>query len=998
MQYNDPTQENQPILDDRTEPAQTRPAQELPFPPEPPAPPAPPRRHRRRRPRRRWGCLQTWLSIVLMALGALLGAGLIVGLVIYNSLAGELREDMEALDRLEGVEDFETTEIYARDGTLLYEVFEEGRRTEVPLDRIPFAMRWAIVATEDDTFYENPGFDPPSILRAARDWVQEGEIVSGGSTITQQLVRNIVFDYEERNEQTLRRKLKEAALSWVMTRQYSKDDILALYLNEVNFGNLAYGIEGAANVYFDKPATELTIAESAFLAGLVQAPGLYDPYTNFEAAKIRQRQVLDLMVLHGYLLPAEADAAFLEPPLAPEDLASPAVSLLAPHFTVEVRRQLAELPGLDPALLSRGGLKVYTTIDLRYQDLAERIAAQRVAELGEEYNLHNAALVAIHPATGEVLAMLGSVDYEDETIDGNVNIILSPQQPGSAMKPLTYAAAFEQGWTAADIIWDVPMAYDTGIGQGYDYEPVNYDGRFHGPVRLRDALANSYNIPAVTLLREVGVGNLLAFSKRLGIESLGDDVSQYGLSLTLGGGELTPLELTSAYATFASGGRVVRPYLITRVEDNDGTVYYDAADDPAVGLGEQVIDGRIAFLISSILSDNDARTPAMGPESPLLVDFPAAAKTGTTNDFRDNWTVGYTPHLVVGVWAGNTDNSEMAEGTSGLTGAAPIWHDFMTAVYNDPDLAALLERPGLPELRADFTPPSGLEERPICVLSTLHDPLPAEQGCSRTRLEWFRVGESDLGPKPTDVPTATPEPTPTPPEAAEGEEPVALPPTRLQIEPGLWVLSVLPLDEELGQMVEVSLEGAESLPEGAPQPNPPHYCELSEVTQEMENLSLQIFIAAPTDRVDAIRARNWAYANNVPIVPGVICPVEVVEEALSPQAEIDPALGATFEITSPEMEAEVYGVVPIVGTAAWDPARFTYYKIELARLDGSPIDWLTVGDIHTEPVVNDVLEYLNAGALEPGAYLLRVVVVQVDGNFPPPFTIQITVLSGPPPE
>jgi hypothetical protein len=352
---------------------------------------------------------------------------------------------------------------------------------------------------------------------------------------------------------------------------------------------------------------------------------------------------------------------------------------------------------------------------------------------------------------------------------------------------------------------------------------------------------------------------------------------------------------------------------------------------------------------------------------------------------------------VVGVWAGNTDNSAMAEGTSGLTGAAPIWHDFMTAVYNDPDLTTLLEQPGLPELRADFAPPSGLEERPVCVLSAMRDPLPAEEGCSRTRLEWFMVGESDLGPKPTDVPTATPEPTPTPEEPGEGEEPVALPPTRLQIEPGLWVLSVLPLDEALGQMVEASLD-AESLPEGAPSPSAPRYCELSQITSDMENVSLQIFIAAPTDRVDAIRARNWAYANNVPIVPGVVCPVEVVEEIQTPQADIDTALGATFEITSPEMEAEVYGVIPIVGTAAWDPARYDYYKIELSRLDGSPTDWLTVGDIHREPVVDDVLEYLNTAALEPGTYLIRVVVVQVDGNFPPPFTIQITVLPGPPPE
>lgn len=964
------------------------------LPPEPPTPVSPPKRQRRSG-EGCWGCLRTGLAVGAMALAILFGTTLILGLVIYSSLSSELEEDMAALESLEGVEDFQTSRIYDRDGVLLYEIFEEGRRTEVPLDRIPFAMRWATIATEDDTFYENPGFDPPSILRAAWQWYSQGEIISGGSTITQQLVKQIVFDYDERLEQTLRRKLKEAALAWVMTRQYSKDDILELYLNEIYYGNLAYGVESAADVYFGKHATELTIAECAFLAGMVQSPAGYDPYTDFAAAKVRQREVLDLMVRHGYLNPENADNAFNEPPLSVNDLASPDVSLLAPHFTVEVRRQLAEIPGLDPSLIAQGGLEIHTTIDMEYQALAEQIATQRVAEVRDELNLHNAALVAINPNTGEVLAMLGSIDYEDEGIDGNVNVILSPQQPGSAIKPLTYAAAFEQGWTAADILWDVPMAYDTGVGAGFDYEPVNYDERFHGPVRLRDALANSYNIPAVTLLREVSVPGLLEMGARLGIESLGQDASLYGLSLTLGGGELTPLELTSAFAAFANGGRRVNPYLIARVVDSEGNVLYDATQDPNAGLGEQVLDPRVAFLISNILSDNAARTPMMGANSALLLDFPAAAKTGTTNDFRDNWTIGYTPHLVVGVWAGNTDNSPMAEGTSGLTGAAPIWHDYMTAAYSRADLAAILQPPNKPpiQLGSDFVPPEGMEQRRVCVLSSLRDPQAAEGGCPRTQLEWFLIGNVSVGSRPTDVPTPTASPIPT----VVDEEGNPLPPVREEIEAGLWVVGVLPLDEERLQAMEETLtQIANSRPDGAPRPATPLYCEVPPENAQLEGIARQIFIAAPRDPVDAIRARNWALTHGVPIAPGLACPPELIEEAGGGQDDnvFDPLPGLTYFITWPQDGSGVYGVTPIIGTAIFNRADILFYKIEIS---GGPFsDWTTLGETHSEIVSDDVLEYLHADALPPGEYVIRLVLVRTDYNFLPPYTVRIVVLSEPP--
>jgi len=992
----EPTQENVPV------PADEQPTQDFPrrdwadYPAYQYGPPPPPRPRRRRKKRRStfWSVLWTGTKIgcagLAMILAALLGAGLIAGVVWYNSLAAELSEDLAKLESMEGVEDFETTRIYDRNHeVLLYEVFSEGRRTEVPLDRIPIKLRLATIATEDDSFYENPGFDPPSIMRAAWQWYQEGEIVSGGSTITQQLVRQIVFDYEERTEQTLRRKLKEVALAWVMTQKYEKDEILELYLNEVYYGNLAYGIEEAANVYFDKSASELTLAEASFLAGLPQSPATYDPYNNFSAAKARQRQVLDLMVRHGYLSLEEADEAFNQPPLSVSDLASPNISLEAPHFTVEVRRQLAELPGIDPDMIARGGLIVTTTIDMDMQALAERIVAEHIAENGPEYNMTNAALVAMHPVTGEVLAMVGSVDYENEAIDGQVNNILSLHQPGSTIKPLTYAAAFERGWTAADVIWDVPMAYTTPTGQ---YEPRNYDGRFHGPVRLRDALANSYNIPAVELLSEIGVESLLEIARRFGIESLAMDPAQYGLALTLGGGEVTPLEMTQAFSVFANGGHRVEPRYILRVEDNNGNVLYEAPD----ALGEQVLDERIAYLITSILEDNDARTPAMGADSPLRLEFPAAAKTGTTNDYRDNWTIGYTPHLVVTVWTGNTDNSPMAEGTSGLTGAAPIWHDFMTEAYALPGLEEIIAVPGTPPLRSDFPVPPRVENRQVCVLSSLRDPAPAEAGCPAQRPEWFLVGGTDPNIPPTEVPTPTPVPTRAPEPGEEGPgEP--LPPVREAVGPGLVKIGVMPLEEEQqARIVEIMAEVWDALPTGTPQPAPPLYCEVPQEIADAEGVSFQLFITAPRDPADAVRARNWAYQNGVPIEPGVGCTAEVIE-ALEQAEAIETVTGAYYLLTDPKPGDEVYGIKPIIGTVRYNPDIVEYFKLEIGRGE-EPTEWLTIGETHTEQVEDDVLEYLHADALAPGPYILRLVLVGNDGNYlNPPYAVPITVVSAPPP-
>lgn len=947
------------------------------LPPQQPATPL----HRIRRPRGRWGCVRTALLIGAMALLMVVFTGLLFGLILYNSLAGELRADMATLESMQGVETFQTSRIYDRDGVLLYELIGEGRRIEVPLDRIPFAMRWATIATEDDTFYENPGFDPPSITRAAWDWMTKGEIVSGGSTITQQLVRQIVFSYEERNEQTLRRKLKEAALAWVMTRQYSKDEILTLYLNEIYYGNLAYGVEAAANVYFGKHASELTVGESAFLAGLVQWPVGYDPYTDFTAAKLRQRQVLDLMVKHGPITSTDADAAFNESPTSMADLASPEVSLVAPHFTVAARSALAQIPGLDPELITRGGLEITTTLDMDTQTLAEQIVAQRVAEARDEANLHNAALVAINPNTGEVLAMVGSVDYNDETIDGNVNVILSPQQPGSAIKPITYAAAFEQGWLPADVLWDVPVEFDDGTG--VIYEPHNYDNRFHGPVRLRDALANSYNIPAVLLLNDITVPNLLDMTHKLGIESLGTDASRFGLSLTLGGGEVTPLELTAAYAAFANNGRRVTPYLIGKVTDTSGAVLYEAPS----GLSDQVLDPRITFMISSILSDNVARTPAMGADSALLLDFPAAAKTGTTNDYRDNWTVGYTPHLVVGVWAGNTDNTPMAEGTSGLTGAAPMWHDFMSAFYSRSDLTSLVERADLPPLGSDFALPEGMEQRPVCLLSSLKDPQPAADGCPGTRTEWFPTGSLVKELKPTDVPT----PTATPFIDPDTGQPY--PAVRSEMERGIWIIGVVPLDAGL-QEVHFAVTPEPGAKE--PVPAAPLYCIVGPDNADLPVISLQLFIAAPGNPTIATWARNWAYTNGVPIEPADACPPGLIEEMQGGNLLTDEATGASYTISQPRRGQAVWGVLPIIGTVTFRGDEIMFYKIEIGAGE-APTEWLTLGQTHSGQFTEAELEMLHADALPAGKYVLRLLLIRkVDAEALPAFEVPITILPGPP--
>jgi membrane peptidoglycan carboxypeptidase len=890
--------------------------------------------------------LGTFLLLTLLVLGTIVAGGAL----IYSGLSADIEDGIAALDSAKSRETFETTQIMDRNGRLLWEVFGEGKRTEVALAQIPPDVINATIATEDDTFYTNNGLDGPSVIAALITNLSHPEQrPQGASTITQQLVRHIAFDYEERASVNYSRKTKEILLAWLMTRKYTKDEILEMYLNEIYYGNLAYGVEAAAQTYFGKPAAELSLAESALLAALPQSPVDLDPLQNLDGAKERQWLVLNLMVNEGYITRPEAEAAYL----SPLDFAAQEVSLQAPHFAVYVRQLLEAQFG--PDVVANGGLKVTTTLDLDYQRLAEFLARRQINEIGAESNIGNAALVAIKPGSGEILAMLGSLDYHDETIDGNVNVTLSPQQPGSTIKVLTYATALspepgqtEPSWTAADILWDVPVDYPQF--DGTVYSPVNYDHRFHGPVRLRDALANSYNVPAVLVLQDLGLPRVLDMASRLGITSFEQNPERYGLSLTLGGAELTPLELTGAYAVLANGGYRIPPVAILRVEDSQGLVLYQY-EPPAP---EQVMDPRAAYLISNILDDDAARVPAMGRDNALDLPFPAAAKTGTSNEARDLWTIGYTPGLAVGVWVGNTDNSE-TKNVSGLTAAAPLWSAYMQAVYDDPDLKVVLGDHGArpPD---DFIPPPGLERRDLCDLTSV---TPGTVDCHFNDSELFLVAEPDMAAESIDD------------EIVQWE----------RIEPAVWRVPAVPLPP-MPDTSQIALTEDESMP-------PQQFChfEAGIALQYLPPDAMPtLFLSPPRNRESLVEAHLWSVEHGLSILPAEACNDELLAAARNPD------ILAVWRITSPRAGDTVSGVVPIIGTAEFDPGKVQFYKIELGIGDLENPQWVTLGNASTIPVVNGPLETLHADALPPGDYLLRLIVVRTDGNYVgEPYTIRLSI-------
>lgn len=598
---------------------------------------------------------------------------------------------------------FQTTRYLDRHGRLLAEQWEEGRRTWIPLSRVSKHLIDATIATEDATFYQNLGVDPARIAGAALKNAQEGQVVSGASTITMQLARNLFLGPEDRYDQDMDRKMIEAGLAQELTSLFTKDELLEMYLNLLNYSHLAYGPEAAAQVYFGKKAADLTLAEATLLAGIPQRPADLDPFKDFQAAKDRQRVVLDLMVRHGYLTLVQADATFAE-----EISLNPTPDLRvnsAPHFVQVVQQQIdAQLgDGATP----RAGLQITTTLDLEMQNLAQATVTTKVAEARPRFDLTNGALVALRPGANEVLAMVGSADFNDAGISGQVNVATSPRQPGSAIKPVFYATALNDNLASpATVLWDIPVTYT--LGSGLSYTPRNYDGKFHGPLTVRTALANSYNIPAVKLLDAVGIERMAASAKTMGLASLPADANRCGLSLTLGGCEVTLFDLTTAFATLANGGKYTGSQVILEARDALGQPIPVVTPAPPV----QAVSAAAAFQITDILSDNAARTPAFGPESVLRLSRPAAAKTGTTTDFRDNWTVGFTRYLVSGVWAGNSDGHPM-KNTSGLTGAAPIWHDFMEAVLTRPEFLQTLGAPASPA-EWQFKAPDDVEQRADC--------------------------------------------------------------------------------------------------------------------------------------------------------------------------------------------------------------------------------------------------------------------------------------------
>ncbi|MBA3470261.1 MAG: transglycosylase domain-containing protein [Herpetosiphonaceae bacterium] len=702
--------------------------------------------------------------ILASAVGMLLLLAMLSGLgvaIAYNDISSKLQPRLAQVNTYKA---FQASHIYDRNGTLLYEFVGAGRRTPIKLADVAPDLIKASIAVEDASFYENSGVNYFSIVRATWANITKQDVgVGGASTITQQVVRNIIFTKDERESENIyNRKLKEIVLAQELSQEFSKDEILELYLNEIPYGNLAYGIQAAAQSYFGVDASELNLAQSTLLAGLPQIPTLYNPlqyvddnrvlpgmrlpkdlwvdpaYNYDEVAnvdkiaptKFRQVDVLRQMVKVGDLTERQARA------VVAEDLQfkSQNVSLLAPHFVFYVQEYLERKYGSE--VVANGGLEITTTLDLGMQEMAQTVAYSRILELeATDRNIHNAAVVLMQPNTGQILGMVGSIGYnltketttpgeEGNVLNGKDNVTTRQRQPGSALKPFTYLAGMEQylatngasGLTPATVIWDVPTIFNP---RGVKYEPENYDRKAHGPLRPRTAVANSLNIPAVKALKIAGIVPTLDLLHRLGVAptSLANSPNYYGLALTLGGGEVTPLDLATANNTIASGGRYFAPTPILKIADSEGNILEEftptslapnpdpvdvskcivpAVEDYELGArvpnGTQCVDGRLAYIITNMISDNEARKPIFGSNSVLKLSLPAAVKTGTTNEYRDAWASGFTPFLTVTVWTGN-NNNESTGNVESTTGGGTIWNRVMEQVFASDRMMTMLAEP-----------------------------------------------------------------------------------------------------------------------------------------------------------------------------------------------------------------------------------------------------------------------------------------------------------------
>ena len=642
------------------------------------------------------------------------GLILIVSVVLSVAIYFFILKDLPLPTKLSSSSTPQATQIFDRDQKLLYAIYSNKNQTFIPLDSIPKHMRSATIAIEDKDFYNHGALDFRGISRAIFSIVIRKEL-QGGSTLTQQLVKNSLLT----PERTIPRKIKEVILSFATEALYSKDKILEMYLNQIPYGGTVYGVEAATQTYFGKKASDLTLAESALLAGLPEAPTTNSPFGSHpEFALEKQKTILNKMYEQGYITVKERALA------EKETLKFRKVSnnISAPHFVLYVKDLLIKKYG--EKMVEEGGLRVITSLDSKIQDFAQNVVLENVDGL-ERYHATNGSAVVTKPATGEILAMVGSKDYFDTEIDGNVNITLARRQPGSSIKPINYAVGLIRGYTGATTFVDQPICFPTNTGAKYC--PVNYDGKFNGVMQVRFALGNSINIPAIKMLKVNTVEAMIATASAMGITTF-TEPEKYGLSLTLGGGEVTMLEMAQAFGVFANGGYKINLHSILKIIDSSGKVLEEYKPPSSPIFGKKVLPEGVAFIISDILADNNARTLAFGPNSALRIpNQTVSVKTGTTNDYRDNWTIGYTPDYVVTTWVGNNDNTPMTNLASGITGAAPIWRDIMTELLKD--------TPPHPISR----PPSVVQKK-VCSVSGLIPPSDGTPNRCETRFEYFIKG------------------------------------------------------------------------------------------------------------------------------------------------------------------------------------------------------------------------------------------------------------------
>lgn len=607
--------------------------------------------------RKNWRRLLVKASIILVA----------SIIIIFTAAVAWISRDLPNPNQLMGREIAQSTKIYDRTGqNVLYEISGEERRTLILLKDTPNYVKQATIAIEDKNFYNHGGFSLWAMFRTAITNIIYHRS-AGGSTLTQQFIKNAVLS----NEKTIIRKVKELIMAYQLEKKFSKDEVLQMYLNEIPYGSNAYGVEAAAQKYFGKSVKDISLAEASVLAALPQSPSRYSPYgPNKDLLLGRKDYILTLMVEQGYISQAEADLAKQQEIV----FKGRDNNMTAPHFVMYIKDILAEKYG--EKMIEQEGLKIYTTLDLYKQKIAEEIITEKTKDYPKKYGANNAALVSIDPKTGQILAMVGSRDYFDDTIDGQVNVTTRPRQPGSSMKPLVYAALFEKGYTPDTLLYDVVTNFSTDAAQ--PYIPNNYDGKEHGPISIRQALAGSLNIPAVKAIYLADINNVIDLAENMGYTTLYPR-SRFGLSLVLGGGEVKLLEHVNAYSAFARDGQMSPIVSILKVEDKNGRVIEEYKPSE-----KKVLNSKVARLINSILTDNNARSFIFGVKNFLtLGSRPVGAKTGTTNNFHDAWAIGYTPSLVTGVWVGNSDNTAMTGKADGSVLAAPIWNAFMTKVLGD---------------------------------------------------------------------------------------------------------------------------------------------------------------------------------------------------------------------------------------------------------------------------------------------------------------------------